>query len=223
MQIISVNVARPRLVRWNGEGVSTGIFKQPVKGRVVVRRLNLDGDRQADLAVHGGPTKAVYGYPSEHYGFWRGEFPEMNLGWGMFGENLTTEGLSEAIVHIGDQFRVGTTELLVTEPRLPCYKLGIKFGRADIIKSFLASGRTGFYFRVVKEGEVASGDPIELLARDEHRVTVADVIRVFTRDRDDLETLRRALKIEALPAGWRTRFSEQLERAGGGLRVTGET
>jgi MOSC domain-containing protein YiiM len=214
MKLISVNVARPRIVLWNGESVSTGIFKLPVAGRVPVHTLNLEGDRQADLTVHGGPTKAVYGYPSEHYDFWRAEFPEMRLGWGMFGENLTTEGLDEATLNIGDRLRVGTAELSVTQPRMPCHKLGIKFGRADIIKRFLQSGRSGFYFRVLKEGEVAAGDPLELLSRDEHNLTVADVVGLFVRDRGETETLRRASSHPALPEGWRSRFREQLERAG---------
>lgn len=212
MKIISLNVSRPRLVVWRGQSVSTGIFKEPVAGRVALRTLNLDGDRQADLTVHGGPTKAVYAYPSEHYEFWRAELPEMELPWGMFGENFTTEGLNES-VNIGDQFRVGSAEVMVTEPRMPCYKLGIKFGRNDILKRFLASGRTGFYFSVQREGEVEAGDSIELLARDEHNVTVADITRLYARDRDDLESMRRAIEVEALPDSWRDYFRERLEKS----------
>src|SRR4029079_19518830 len=173
MKIISLNVGRPRLVMRNDEPVSTGIYKEPVDGRVMLRTLNLDGDRQADLTVHGGADKAVYAYPSEHYGHWRGELPEMELPWGMFGENFTVEGLDESSVNIGDRFRVGEAEVTVTQPRMPCYKLGIKFGRADIIKRFLASGLTGFYFSVRCEGEVGAGDEIELIGRDENNVTVA--------------------------------------------------
>src|SRR6266478_8276711 len=151
MKLISLNVALPRIVEWNGGPVATGIFKEPVNGPVMLRTLNLEGDRQADLKVHGGVSKAVYAYPSEHYAFWRAEFAAMDLPWGMFGENLTTEGLLEDAVCIGDRFRVGQTELIVTEPRMPCYKLGVKFGRADIIKRFLASRRSGFYFAVARE------------------------------------------------------------------------
>ena len=149
MKIISVNVGLPRLVLRNDEPVSTGIFKEPVAGRVMMRTLNLDGDRQADLSVHGGPEKAVYVYPSEHYEFWKRELPEMELPWGMFGENLTTTGLFETEVNIGDKFRVGTAEVMVTQPRMPCYKLGIRFGRVDIIKRFLISERSGFYLSVL--------------------------------------------------------------------------
>jgi MOSC domain-containing protein YiiM len=212
MKIISINVGRPRLVAWRGQSVSTGIFKEPVAGRITLRTLNLDGDRQADLTVHGGPTKAVYAYPSEHYEFWRAELPGVELPWGMFGENFTTEGLNESSVNIGDRFRAGSAELMVTGPRVPCYKLGIKFGRSDILRRFLASGRTGFYFSVLREGEVGAGDSIELLSRDAHDVTVADIIRLYARDRDDAELMRRAIEVEALPDGWRDYFRERLEK-----------
>jgi MOSC domain-containing protein YiiM len=213
MKIVSINVGRPRLVMWRGEAVSTGIYKEPVAGRVGLRALNLDGDRQADLTVHGGPTKAVYAYPSEHYEFWRAELPEMRLPWGMFGENFTTEGLEESQVNIGDRFRAGTAELMVTEPRMPCYKLGIKFGRSDILKRFLASGRTGFYFSVVKEGEVEAGDPLELVGQDEHGVTVANITRLYAHDRADTEAMRRALLAPALPESWRDYFRQRIEKA----------
>src|SRR3954471_6720458 len=203
MKIISVNVGRPRLVVSRGEPVSTGIFKEPVEGRVTLRTLNLDGDRQADLTVHGGSAKAVYAYPSEHYAYWRGELPGMEMPWGMFGENFTTEELFETSVHIGDRFRVGSAELQVTQPRMPCYKLGIKFGRTDMLKRFLASGLTGFYFAVVREGEVAAGDKIELLSRDANNVTIADITRLYAHDKHDLETLRRALAVPALPQSWK--------------------
>src|SRR5918996_932978 len=163
MRVMSVNVGLPRDVEWKGKRATTAIFKEPVAGRVAVRRLNLDGDRQADLSVHGGPSKAVYLYPSEHYAYWRRELPEMTLPWGMFGENLTTEGLLEDAVNIGDRLRVGSADVMVTEPRLPCYKLGIRFGRNDIIKRFRGGGRTGFYAAVLKEGDVAAGDTIERL------------------------------------------------------------
>ena len=157
MKLISVNVGLPRVVRSNGDSVTTGIFKEPVAGRVMLRTLNLDGDRQADLSVHGGPSKAVYVYPAEHYDSWKRELPEMELPWGMFGENFTATGLAESELNIGDQFRVGSALVMVTEPRMPCYKLGIRFNRPDILKRFLASGRTGFYFAVLQEGEVEPG------------------------------------------------------------------
>jgi MOSC domain-containing protein YiiM len=169
VKIISLNVGLPRLVLRNGEPVSTGIFKEPITRRVMMRTLNLDGDRQADLSVHGGPNKAVYVYPAEHYDFWKRELPEMDLPWGMFGENLTTSGLLETEINIVDKFRIGKAEVMVTEPRMPCFKVGIRFGRADIIKRFLQSEHTGFYLAVLKEGEVSAGDEFEPLARDPPR------------------------------------------------------
>lgn len=156
MRIISVNVGLPHKVPYRGRSISTGIYKEPVEGRIKVHRLNLAGDRQADLSVHGGIEKTVYAYPSEHYEFWKGELPEMDLPWGMFGENLTTEGLLEDKVNIGDKLKIGTALFMVTQPRMPCYKLGIKFGRNDIIKRFLRSSRTGFYFSVLDEGGVST-------------------------------------------------------------------
>jgi len=179
----------------------------------MLRALNLDGDRQADLSVHGGPTKAVYAYPSEHYNYWREELPGTELPWGMFGENFTTEGLTESTVNIGDRFRVGSAEVTVTEPRMPCYKLGIKFGRTDIIRRFLVSGRTGFYFSVQKEGEVGAGDQIELIMRDENEVTVADITRLYAREGHDLEMLHRAIALEALPESWRDHFRKRVEKS----------
>jgi MOSC domain-containing protein YiiM len=210
VKIISVNVGLPRLVLRNAEPVSTGIFKEPVAGRVMVRKLNLDGDRQSDLSVHGGPQKAVYLYPSEHYDFWKRELPDMELPWGMFGENLTTTGLLETGVHIGDKFRIGTAEVMVTQPRMPCYKLGIRFGRADIIKRFLASERTGFYFSVLKEGETGAGDQIELLEKNDSGVTVLEVTRLYSSDKENVDLMRRAIATEALPDSWREYFLKRI-------------
>jgi MOSC domain-containing protein YiiM len=212
MNLISVNVGLPKEVPWKGLRVLTGIFKEPRAGRVPLRTLNLDGDAQADLSVHGGADKAVYAYPREHYAFWRQELPGMELPWGMFGENFTTEGLSEDTLFIGDRFRIGTAQLVVTEPRMPCYKLGLKFGRDDILKRFLASGRTGFYLAVEQEGEVGAGDRIEPLARDRHGVTVADITRAYAKDRNDVPLLRRVVEVEALPESWRGFFQHRLEK-----------
>lgn len=212
MKIISLNVGLPRIVESNGEPVTTGIFKEPVQGPVRLRTLNLDGDRQADLKVHGGVTKAVYAYPAEHYEFWKTELPEMELPYGMFGENFTTEGLFETEVNVGDRFRVGDAEVVVTEPRLPCYKLGIKFGRTDIIRRFLQSRRTGFYFAVLKEGMVEAGDPIEPISRDAENITIADITRVYAFEKDDLATLRRAVKLEAMSESWRDYFAREIRK-----------
>jgi MOSC domain-containing protein YiiM len=203
VKVVSVNVGLPRKADWKGRRTTTGIYKSPVEGRVAVRTLNLDGDRQADLRVHGGPDKAVYAYPSEHYAWWRAQLDRVELPWGAFGENLTIEGLTENDVCIGDRFRAGTAEFVVTQPRMPCYKLGIRFGRTDVVEKFLASGRTGFYVSVVREGDVGPGDPIEWTSRDPHRVRVLDLSGVYTGTTRDPEVLRRAAVVEALPAGWR--------------------
>jgi len=212
MRIISLNVGKPELVIVNDQPVSTSIFKEPIADRVMLRTLNLDGDRQADLSVHGGPYKAVYVYPSEHYLFWKHELPEMELPWGMFGENLTTTGLLETETHIGDRFRVGSAEVKVTQPRMPCYKLAIRFERNDIIKRFLVSERTGFYLSVLKEGEVGAGDEFELLERNTSDVRVVDVVRLYSSDKRDLDLLRRAIASESLPNSWREHFRERLRK-----------
>ena len=213
MRVVSVNVGLPREVVWKGRTVLTSIFKEPVVGRVGVRRLDLDGDEQADLTVHGGPDKAVYVYPADYYELWREELPGMDLPWSMFGENLTVVGLNEHTVHIGDQFRVGSALVMVTQPRLPCYKLGIKFGRDDILKLFLASGRTGFYLSVLEEGDVAAGDPITLVKRDEHAIPVSEITRLYTSGKRDHHALHHMLKLEALPEEWRDYFQERLDRS----------
>lgn len=212
MKLISVNVGLPRIVVQNGDSISTGIFKTPVTTRVMLRTLNLDGDRQADLSVHGGPSKAVYVYPSEHYDYWKEELPELELPWGMFGENFTTAGLSESELNIGDKFRVGAATVVVTEPRMPCYKLGIKFGRADIVKRFLASERSGFYLAVLQEGEVGAGDAIEPLERNEKSLTVRDITWLYTTEKHNVSLLRRAIEVEALPESWRDYFRNRLEK-----------
>jgi MOSC domain-containing protein YiiM len=171
----------------------------------------LDGDEQSDLTVHGGVDKAVYVYPSEHYAFWRDELPAAELRWGAFGENFTTEGaLNDTAVHIGDRFRIGSAEFVVTQPRMPCFKLGIRFGSADVIKRFLHSGRNGFYFAVAGEGEVTAGDSIELIARDENRVTVADIVELYTADAANQNFLQRVSELPALPESWRAYFRKRL-------------
>jgi MOSC domain-containing protein YiiM len=212
MRVVSVNVGLPRTVRWKGRDVTTGIFKEPVEGRVPLRRLNLDGDRQADLSVHGGAGKAVYAYPLSHYAVWREELGE-ELPFGAFGENLTVERLPlEEEAAVGDRFRIGTAELVVTQPRLPCYKLGVRFGREDMVKRFLASRRTGYYLAVAVEGDVGAGDHVELIARDPARIPVAEITRVYARDRDDRATIERLVGLDALPDDWRSYFEKQLAR-----------
>jgi MOSC domain-containing protein YiiM len=210
MQVIAVCVGLPREVSWKGKPITTGIFKQPVAGRVRMRSLNLDGDQQADLTVHGGIEKAIYAYPMEHYAYWRQELPDQPLPWGTFGENLTIEGLSETTVNIGDRFRMGTAEVMVTQPRFPCFKLNLKFGRDDMVKRFLDSCLSGIYFSVVQEGEVGAGDAIEPVSRDENNVTVTDIVSIYRREADH-DLVRRAVQVPALAAELKTYFQQQLK------------
>jgi MOSC domain-containing protein YiiM len=200
-KILSVNVSFPKEVDFEGQKVTTGIFKEPIEGRVELRTLNLDGDKQADLTVHGGPDKAVYAYPTEHYEFWRKVYPNIEMPNGKFGENFTTEGLMEAEVNVGDVFKIGSSKVIATQPRMSCYKLGVKFGRMDVLKKFLASGRSGIYFKVLEEGEVGAGDSIIQIKKDTNRVGISDIVRLYASDREDIKTMRHAVKVEALPEG----------------------
>ena len=217
MRLVSVNTGLPREVNWHGRIVTTGIFKQPIENHVAVRNLNLDGDRQADLTVHGGEYKAVYCYPVAHYDYWTRELPGQQLPMGMFGENFTTDGLLEDSVYIGDQFSVGSAEVIVTQPRLPCYKLGVRFQSDDMVKRFLASGRTGFYLAVTHEGEVGAGDEIKVIDRDPNRVPVSEITRLYITKRygdDEVSSVRRALRVAALPESWKEYFRERLQKIG---------
>ena len=210
MKLLSLNVARPRLTLYNGNTINTGIFKEPVSGPVPLRTLNLDGDQQADLAVHGGPNKAVYAYPSEHYDFWREELPGMSLPWGMFGENFTTDGLFERDLHVGDRMQIGSAIIVVRQPRVPCYKLAAKFKRDDILARFLRSGRSGFYFSVEQEGIVEAGESYELLSRETEAVTIAEMNRLFVEDKYNRALIEKAISTRALPEDWRDYLAKRL-------------
>lgn len=210
MKLVSLNVGKPRMVCYGDREVPTGIFKFAVPGPLLLRRLNLDGDIQADLENHGGRNKAVYAYPSEHYEFWRTEFPEQELPWGMFGENLTTEGLTEEDACIGDHFRIGEAVVKVTQPRIPCYKLAIRFGRPDMVKRFLASRRSGIYFAVLEEGMVKPGDAIGKIYEDENRLSIADVNRAYVDMRVNEPLARRIVSLAILPHGLHSEFAEEL-------------
>jgi MOSC domain-containing protein YiiM len=210
MRVVAVSIGRPRAVQWRGDSVRTSIFKTPISHRAHVARGNIDGDEQSDLSVHGGPEKAVYAYPAEHYDFWRRELPDADLPWGAFGENLTTEGLLEDEAWIGDRYKVGTAELVVTQPRMPCYKLAIRFGHPDVVRRFLKSRRSGLYFSVEREGAVGAGDAIERLERNEARLTIADVVSLYAKDVENQTLLESASRHPALPAAWREYFRKRL-------------
>jgi MOSC domain-containing protein YiiM len=210
MKLISVNVGLPRDVVWRGQAVRTSIWKTPVEGPVPLSGLNVRGDEQSDLSVHGGPDKAIYVYPSEHYSYWRSQLPDLNFPWGAFGENFTTEGLPETEVQVGDRLRAGSADFVVTQPRIPCYKLAVRFDRPDMVKRFLESGRTGFYLKVLHEGKVTAGDPIEYTRSEESGLTIADIVNLYTVDSENQELLRRAAQLPALPEGWREYFRKRL-------------
>ncbi len=215
MRLVSVNCGLPREVEWHGRSVRTAIYKEPVDGRLALRRLNLDGDSQADLTVHGGEGKAVYCYPLSHYDYWKMELPGRPLPMGMFAENFTTDGLLENTVQVGDRFSVGSSEVVVTQPRLPCYKLGVRFESDAMVKRFLASRRTGFYMAVAREGDVGAGDEINPIGRDPSSVPVSEITRLYIAKhygKDDLNLLRRVLTIAALPDNWKDYFRERLQR-----------
>jgi MOSC domain-containing protein YiiM len=214
MKLLSVNTGLPREVQWHGRIVNTGIFKESVAWRVAVRKVNLDGDGQADLSVHGGVDKAVYCYAASHYDYWRKELPGRELPMGMFGENLTIDDFTEDSVHLGDRFSVGTAEVVVTQPRLPCYKLGVRFGSDDMVKRFLASGRTGFYVAVQRAGDVGAGDEVKVMARDPNAVPVSEITRLYVAKRwteEDVAALRRAAQVAALPQSWKEYFRERFK------------
>ena len=213
MRIVSVNVGLPREIARGDDIVRTGIFKQPIVGRIALRRLNLAGDAQADLSVHGGADKAVYAYPFENYAYWREQLPGRELPLGIFGENLTIEGLCEDAVHIGDELRIGTARLVLTQPRLPCFKLGIRFGDPDMVARFLAGNRPGFYLAVLEEGEVGTGDAVELVREDENRLTVTELFRLMVHDKTNVDLMRRALRVRHLAAVLRKKFESRLKEA----------
>ncbi|MEM9674347.1 MAG: MOSC domain-containing protein [Bacteroidota bacterium] len=210
MQIISVNVGLPQTVMYQGKEVSTGIFKAPVSEPTMVRRTNLDGDLQADLRVHGGPEKAVYAYPYQHYAGWKIDFPQFDYPLGVFGENLTIVGLDEREIHIGDHFRAGECELQVTQPRMPCFKLGIRFGDPKMVKYFLERRQPGVYFSVAKEGLVKTGDELTLLQESDSPLTVVDIVRLYAFDKTDQEGLTLAADDPYLPPSWQEYFAERL-------------
>jgi len=209
MDLVSVNVGLPRLYSWRGDTFKTSIFKTPVSGRVMLRTTNLDGDRQADLSVHGGPNKAVYGYPSENYQYWKEQLPGEDLPWGSFGENLTTEGLLETDISVGGRYRLGSAIVMATTPRLPCFKLAAKFRRDDMIERFLHGRRSGYYFSVIREGEIGAGDEFEFLDGVTPTLTIAETYEAYTSLDPDL--LKRAASVTALPLSWRDRFQARLQ------------
>ncbi len=213
-KIVSINVSEPKEIMHGNKPVTTGIFKTPVEGQVTLRRLNLEGDGQADLWGHGGAFRAVYVYSVENYDYWRRELGRDDFSHGQFGENFTVEGMLDDDIHIGDVFRIGGASVEVSQPRIPCYKLAIKMEIDNFQNRFLESGRVGFYFRVLEEGKVSVGDTFKLAGRDPNGMSVRQVSDLLFFNTEDLEGTRRALSIPALAHGWKGSFAERLAKAG---------
>ncbi len=214
MLLISVNVAQPSTTLHRGESVLTGIFKRPVAGAVMVRKLNLDGDAQADLVHHGGESKAVYAYASEHYAFWEKALDRPTMAWGQFGENLTVAGLDEAELCIGDQLAVGEALLVISQPRVPCFKLGLRLDDARMPQLFAKSLRTGVYLRVLREGSIVAGNEVRVTSPSPHRLSVKRLFDAYLRpqDGDAKRLLRKALDIPELSPEWRAHITDRLTR-----------
>lgn len=208
MKLISVNVSQPKAVVHNGQPIKTGIFKEPVSGWTMMRRLNIDGDGQGDPTVHGGIDKAVYVYTIEHYEYWKRQLARDDFTYGQFGENLTVEGMLEDMVHIGDVFRIGEALVEVSQPRVPCFKLGIKMGNPRIVKPFLESTRVGFYVRVLEEGEVGAGDAIERISVGDGGMTVKEIVHLRHFDNANATGAEKAANLPALTPSWRDAFEE---------------
>ncbi len=214
MKLRSVNVSHPQEILFNGQIISTGIFKEAVSGRVILRSLNLDGDGQGDLSVHGGADKAVYAYSIENYHYWQQQLDRNDFVDGQFGENFTVEGMPEDKIHIGDVFRIGGALVEVTQPRVPCFKLGLKMGLPHFPKMFLRSERSGFYLRVLEEGEVGAGDIIERVKVGPEQVTVREIHHLLYFDNKNLAGAKKVLRIPALSARWRESFEKLVTEKG---------
>ncbi|MCG9126559.1 MOSC domain-containing protein [Candidatus Poribacteria bacterium] len=211
MRLLSINVSKPKPISHEGKIIYTGIFKEPVSGTVMLREMNIDGDGQGDLKVHGGTYKAIYGYPIEHYTHWQQELGRDDLSYGQFGENLTVKGMLEDEVHIGDIFQIGhTVKLQITQPRVPCFKLGHKMGSAEFPKIFLKSKRVGFYFRVLEEGEITAQDDIERIELSSYPMSVTNILSLRYFDTNNQTDIKKAIKQPALSPSWKKDFNRLL-------------
>ena len=213
MKLLSVNVSLPKEIESKGKTVRTGIFKEPVQGRVKVKSLNIEGDGQADLVGHGGEFRAVYVYSFDNYAYWEHELDRSDFKFGQFGENFTVEGMLDENVHVGDRFRIGSGLFEVTQPRVPCYKLAIKMGIEGFYSQILESGRLGFYFRVLEEGEVGVGDTIERIKLDPVGLNIVEANKLMYFDKDNLDGAKKSLAIEAFSPGWKATFEGRISKA----------
>jgi MOSC domain-containing protein YiiM len=206
MKLLSLNVGQPKTVNWKGKEIETSIFKYPVEGKKAVSLLNIEGDKQSDLRYHGGRDKAIYAYDNAHYEAWKKSIDRDEWSFGLFGENLSTEGLDDAKVQIGDIYKIGSVLIQATQPRIPCFKLNICFERADMTALFYDSKRFGIYFRVLEEGILQAGDAIELIEMGSYSISIAEIIDCFTSKGKDKKLLKQILDIPILPDGIRKNF-----------------
>lgn len=211
MKLKSIHTGKVRKISHNDEKVTSGIVKEPVSGKVFVTKSGLEGDQQANLKVHGGVNKAVYGYPNEHFEFWNEQRSDLEFYPGVFGENLSTSGLDEENVCVGDIFQIGEVTLSVTTPRMPCKKLGIKMKDKGFIKEFLKSERTGFYFKVLEEGEIEAGDNIQKVGDDGYGLSIRELVKLYTTHKHDISLLTKAAKSPTLQEDWRRDFAKKIQ------------
>ena len=206
MKVLSVNVGSLQKMIRNGKKIQTGIFKKSTEGPINVKQLGLEGDQQANKKLHGGIDKAICVYPSEYYNLWKEELGKPDLSFGDFGENLTTVGLLEDDIYVGDRLRIGSVEVVVTQPREPCITLNVRLGRKDVSALIRKSGRSGFYFSVEKEGIIKNGDSIENISKEENRVSVSDFNQIINGETGIADIIERASKIDILPPRLKKQF-----------------
>ncbi len=211
----SINVGRPQEAQWQGKTFLTSIFKDPVSGPVKVSFTNLEGDQQSDLKVHGGPTRAIYAYASEHYEFWKKELNRTDLPWGFFGENLDISGgVFDDKLHVGDRFAIGDVELEVMQPRMPCFKLAMKLNDKSFIKKFANERRLGFYFSVLKEGTIEAGQQLTSTFVSENSITIDEIVELYFFDKDNKTLIHKALQTERLTDSWKEFLQKRLDKLG---------
>lgn len=212
MSILSINVSPPKDVPFGNKTLTTGIYKEPIAGRVMLHSMNLAGDGQADLVAHGGTYKAAYVYSYDNYGFWSAQLDRDDFTYGQFGENFTVAGLLDTDVLVGSIYRIGDALVQVTQPRVPCFKLAHKMGIPTFVKQFMQAQRTGFYLRVLEEGEVGVGDTFELVTPDPVGMSVYDIFHLLYFDKTNVEQAKRALDIDGMSPGWIGSFEEMVAK-----------
>ena len=214
MKVLSINISEPKKITFNGKELITSIYKMPVEREVNVNQLGIEGDRQADLQVHGGYDKAVYAYSHKHYNHWSSILKEEFVDFGLVGENLTIEDFNEKDVFIGDEYKIGSVILQVSQPRIPCYKVGIKMNNRDFPRTFSQSGLLGAYMRVIKEGAMSKGDVVELQNRNVDSMSLFDIAELLFVDLKNIEKMKKAINVPNLSEEIKEKFRERLMKLG---------